>query len=72
MPSMALRVGPPEAIGPRKGHPTWRIRLSRDGRTLAAVTDDEAGRLTVTVIVGRRLPETINELADAPSAMAVA
>ena len=34
--------------------------------------DDEAGRLTVTVIVGRRLPETINELADAPSALAVA
>ncbi|WP_416355281.1 ArsR/SmtB family transcription factor [Aureimonas phyllosphaerae] len=52
----------------------WMHRAGLVVETLKTLPphDDEAGRLTVTVIVGRRPTETSNELADAESALAVA
>jgi tetratricopeptide (TPR) repeat protein len=51
-----LRIGPPRPLGPLAGVPTGRIRLSRDGRTLAAVVDDERGRVLVFDLEGRGPP----------------
>jgi serine/threonine protein kinase/WD40 repeat protein len=48
-----LRLGPPEPIGSLAGIPTGRVRMSRDGRTLATVLDDEIGRVVVLDLQGR-------------------
>jgi len=48
-----LRVGPPEPLGPLAGFPTGRIRLDRDGWTLAVVLDGEVGRVVVLDLRGR-------------------
>ncbi len=47
-----LRVGPPEPVGPLAGMPTVRVRLGRDGRTLAAVVDAEVGRVAIVDLRG--------------------
>jgi serine/threonine protein kinase/WD40 repeat protein len=49
-----VRIGPPEPIGPEAGQKTQRLRLSRDGRTLAAALDDERGRALVVDLEGER------------------
>ena len=54
-----LRVGPPEPLGPLAGLPTGRVRLGRDGRTLAVVLDGEIGRVVVLDLQGRDPPMTL-------------
>jgi serine/threonine protein kinase/WD40 repeat protein len=51
-----LRIGPPAPLGPMAGVPTGRVRLARDGRTLAAIVDNERGRVRVFDLEGRRPP----------------
>ena len=51
-----LRIGPAAPIGPRPGEPARALSLSRDGRTLAAVMDDERGRPLVIDLAGERPP----------------
>jgi serine/threonine protein kinase/WD40 repeat protein len=48
-----LKIGPPEMLGPLAGLPTGRVRLDRDGRTLAVVIDGEVGRVVVLDLEGR-------------------
>jgi serine/threonine protein kinase/WD40 repeat protein len=55
-PAGDVRVGPPEPLGHLAGLPTWRVRLSRDGGTLAAVVDDEIGRVAVLDLRGSDQP----------------
>ena len=57
----SLRIGPPAPIGPKAGEPTLSLSLSRDGRTLAAVMDDERGRVTVLDLAGTRPPVDLIE-----------
>src|SRR5262249_44898170 len=54
-----LRVGPPEPLGPLAGLPTGRVRLGRDGRTLAVVLDGEVGRVVILDLRGRDPPMTL-------------
>jgi WD40 repeat protein len=54
-----LRVGPPEPLGALAGFPTGRIRLDRDGRTLAVVVDGEVGRVVLVDLLGREPPITL-------------
>ena len=54
-----LRVGPPEPLGPLAGLPTGRVRLGRDGRTLAVVLDGEVGRVVILDLQGRDPPITL-------------
>ena len=54
-----LRVGPPEPLGSLAGLPTGRVRLGRDGRTLAVVLDSEVGRVVVLDLRGRDPPITL-------------
>ncbi|MFO0891399.1 MAG: protein kinase [Isosphaeraceae bacterium] len=42
-----IEVGPPEALECLRGQPTGRLRLGRDGRTLAVVVDQERGRVLI-------------------------
>jgi WD40 repeat protein len=52
--SGVVRIGPPAPIGPWAGQRTQRLRLGRDGRTLAAVVDDERGQAIVVDLKGER------------------
>jgi serine/threonine protein kinase/WD40 repeat protein len=52
----SLRVGPPEPVGPIAGVPTGRVRLGRDGRSLAVVLDEEDGRVLVFDLETRTSP----------------
>jgi WD40 repeat protein len=40
-------VGPPETVAVLRGHVTGHLRLSRDGKSLAVVVDQERGRVLV-------------------------
>ncbi|WZP00283.1 protein kinase [Isosphaeraceae bacterium EP7] len=40
-----LKVGPPSPVLPLEGLATGRLRLSRDGRTVAVIADEERGRV---------------------------
>jgi hypothetical protein len=51
-----VRLGPPEPLRPLAGFPTGRVRVARGGRALAAVVDDERGRVRVLDLDGRAPP----------------
>ena len=60
LPTGDLRVGPPEPLGPLAGLSTGRVRLGRDGRTLAVVIDSEVGRVVIVDLRGRDPPITLS------------
>ena len=59
--SGSLRIGPPTPIEATAGEPTLALSLSRDGRTLATVMDDERWRVRVFDLAGERPPVDLTE-----------
>jgi serine/threonine protein kinase/WD40 repeat protein len=48
----SLRIGRPKPVAPLAGLPTGRVRIGREGRTLAVVLDGEAGRVVILDLQG--------------------